>query len=58
MISNHQDIVVPAALQGLGIFYPYNDDGISDALEDGRLKRVLANWSPTVPGLYLYYARL
>ncbi|MDH5822494.1 LysR family transcriptional regulator [Luteimonas sp. RD2P54] len=56
VISNHQDIVVPAALQGLGILYAYNDDGIADALRDGRLKRVLSDWSPTVPGLYLYYS--
>ncbi|MGN7916689.1 LysR family transcriptional regulator [Lysobacter sp. 22409] len=54
--SNHQDIVVPAALQGLGILYAYNDDGIAQALQDGRLKRVLSDWSPTVPGLYLYYS--
>jgi len=56
LISNHQDIVVPAALQGLGIFYAYNDDGIAEALECGLLKRVLADWSLSVPGLYLYYA--
>lgn len=56
VISNHQDIVVPAALQGLGILYAYNDDGIAEALRDGRLKRVLADWSPTVPGLHLYYS--
>ena len=56
VIANHQDIVVPAALQGLGILYAYNDDGIADALQDGRLKRVLADWSPTVPGLHLYYS--
>lgn len=56
VIANHQDIVVPAALQGLGITYAYNDDGIAEALRDGRLKRVLADWSPTVPGLYLYYS--
>jgi DNA-binding transcriptional LysR family regulator len=56
VIANHQDIVVPAALQGLGIFYAYDDEGIADALADGRLKRVLADWSPTVPGLYLYYS--
>jgi DNA-binding transcriptional LysR family regulator len=54
VITNHQDIVVPSALQGLGIAYAYNDDGIADALRDGRLKRVLADWSPTVPGLFLY----
>lgn len=56
VIGNHQDIVVPAVLQGLGIFYAYNDDGISAALKDGRLKRVLADWSPSVPGLFLYYS--
>lgn len=56
VIANHQDIVVPAALQGLGILYAYNDDGIAEALQDGRLKRVLADWSPTVPGLHLYYS--
>ena len=56
VIANHQDIIVPAALQGLGILYAYNDDDIAAALESGRLKRVLADWSPTVPGLYLYYS--
>lgn len=56
VISNHQDIIVPAALQGLGILYAYNDDEIAAALRDGRLRRVLADWSPTVPGLYLYYS--
>lgn len=56
VISNHQDIIVPAALQGLGILYAYNDDGIAEALESGRLKRILADWSPTMPGLYLYYS--
>lgn len=56
LISNHQDIVVPAALAGLGILYAYNDDGIAEALERGRLQRVLTDWSLTVPGLYLYYS--
>ena len=56
VISNHQDIIVPAALQGLGILYAYNDGDIAEALRDGRLKRVLADWSPTVPGLFLYYS--
>ncbi len=56
VISNHQDIIVPAALQGLGMLYAYNDDDIAEALRDGRLRRVLADWSPKVPGLYLYYS--
>ncbi|NWF32448.1 LysR family transcriptional regulator [Stenotrophomonas sp. SAM-B] len=56
VIANHQDIVVPAALQGLGVFYAYDDEGIAEALADGRLKLILADWSPIVPGLYLYYS--
>lgn len=56
VISNHQDIVVPAALQGLGILYAYNDDGIAEPLERGRLKRVLVDWTLMMPGLFLYYS--
>lgn len=56
LVANHQDIVVPAALQGLGILYAYNDDGITEALRDGRLRRILGDWSPVVPGLFLYYS--
>lgn len=55
LIANWQDFVVEGALQGLGILYAYNDDGILEALKDGRLKRVLDDWSPTFPGLFLYY---
>lgn len=56
MISGHQDTIVPAALQGLGILYANDDDGIAAALQDGRLERVLADWSRTVHDLYLYYS--
>ena len=56
LIANHQDVVVEAALQGLGILYAYDDDRVSEARARGRLKRVLAGWSLTSPGLYLYYS--
>ena len=56
LISNHADIVVEGARQGLGIFYAYDDDRIHEAIARGKLKRVLADWSPTVPGLFLYYS--
>lgn len=56
LIANLSDIAVEGALQGLGILYAYHDDLVLDALERGRLKRVLADWSPTVPGVFLYYA--
>ena len=56
LISNHQDVVVEAALQGLGILYAYDVDRVDQAIARGQLKRVLAGWSLTSPGLYLYYS--
>ena len=56
LISNHQDVVVDAALQGLGVLYAYDMDRIDEAIGRGLLKRVLADWSLTSPGLYLYYS--
>ena len=56
LISNHQDVVIEGALQGLGILYAYDDDRVDEAVARGRLKRVLADWSLTSPGLYLYYS--
>jgi DNA-binding transcriptional LysR family regulator len=55
LISNYQDIVVEGALQGLGILYAYDDDRIHGLIARGQLKRVLADWSPILPGLFLYY---
>jgi DNA-binding transcriptional LysR family regulator len=56
LISNHQEIVVEGALQGLGILYAYDDERIDDLIAQGQLKRVLAGWSLTLPGLFLYYS--
>jgi DNA-binding transcriptional LysR family regulator len=56
LISNHQDVVVEGALQGLGILYAYDDDRVAAAIVRKQLTRVLADWSVTSPGLYLYYA--
>jgi DNA-binding transcriptional LysR family regulator len=55
LIANHQDVVLDAALQGLGILYAYDDDRVAEELAGGRLRRVLADWSLESPGLYLYY---
>ena len=57
LISNHQDVVFEGALQGIGILYAYDDDRIDDAMAGGLLKCVLADWSLTSPGLYLYHSR-
>jgi DNA-binding transcriptional LysR family regulator len=55
LISGLQEVVLQGALQGLGILYTYDDDRIGESIAQGRLKRVLADWSPTSPGLFLYY---
>jgi DNA-binding transcriptional LysR family regulator len=55
LIANWQEVAVEGALQGLGILYAYDDQGVVEALRDGRLTRVLADWSPISPGLCLYY---
>jgi len=56
LISNLQEVVVEGALQGLGVLYAYDDDRVHESIAAGRLKRVLADWSPTLPGLFLYYS--
>lgn len=56
LISNQQDMVVEAALQGLGILYVYDIDRVDQAIAAGQLKRLMADWSLTSPGLYLYYS--
>jgi DNA-binding transcriptional LysR family regulator len=56
LISNLQEVALEGAFQGLGIFYSYEDTGVDQAIKAGRLKRILADWSPTLPGLFLYYS--
>lgn len=56
LVSNFQDIVEAATLQGLGILYSYDDEPMQKLIAAGRLKRILADWSPIVPGIFLYYS--
>lgn len=50
-----QPLMVEAAIDGIGIaFVP--DHLATEALRDGRLKRVLEDWCPQFPGLCLYYS--
>jgi DNA-binding transcriptional LysR family regulator len=55
LITNSQELALQAALMGLGIVYTY-DPRIYGWINEGRLKRLLTNWSPTFPGLFLYYS--
>jgi DNA-binding transcriptional LysR family regulator len=54
LIFNDSMMLVQAALDGLGITYMVN--GIVDPLiEQGRLVRMLADWSPPLAGFMLYF---
>ena len=55
VVTNHADIGVAAALNGLGIAYHFERDGVAGHLAAGRLVQVLADWSISRPGLFLYY---
>jgi DNA-binding transcriptional LysR family regulator len=51
---NHNGLMVDAAVDGLGIaFVP--ELVARPFLHDGRLRALLGNWSPAIPGLCLYY---
>ena len=55
VVTNHADIGVAAALNGLGIAYHFEQDGVGELLAQGRLIQVLEDWSISRPGLFLYY---
>ena len=55
VVTNHADIGIAAALNGLGIAYQFDRDGVAEHLAQGRLVQVLADWSVSRPGLFLYY---
>lgn len=54
LIVNDAEIARKAALDGSGIaFLP--DDHVRREIDDGRLVRVLEDWTPPFPGYHLYY---
>ena len=55
VVTNHADIGIAAAMNGLGIAYHFEQDGVDALLAQGRLVRILADWSISRPGLFLYY---
>ncbi len=55
LITNHASIGLAAALQGLGITYAFEREGVDEALAQGQLVQVLADWAISRPGLFLYY---
>ncbi|MBW0171322.1 MAG: LysR family transcriptional regulator [Hydrogenophaga sp.] len=55
LTTNHAHTGLAAALQGLGVLYAFDHEGIAEALQRKQLVQVLADWSITRPGLFLYY---
>ena len=55
-IFNDGDLMVQAAIEGLGVTYIL-EDLVAEPLADGRLKRVLCEWCDPFAGYYLYYPR-
>ncbi|UHM92794.1 LysR family transcriptional regulator [Rahnella victoriana] len=52
---DNTQLMVEAAQNGLGIAY-VPEDYAQVALKEGRLKTVLDDWCPPIPGLFLYFS--
>lgn len=55
LIVNDSAALVQAALDGIGVIYMVNGY-VERFVEQGRLVRLLPDWSPPLPGFTLYYA--
>ncbi len=51
---NEPELMLAAALDGLGVGYLL-DHEVAPHVENGRLVRLLADWTPPFPGFHLYY---
>ncbi len=56
LITDDADLMLRAALEGVGLWHGI-DAIAAPLIAEGRLLRVLEEWSPTYPGFHLYYAR-
>ena len=54
LICNDNGLMIAAARQGLGLVHVM-EELIREELRSGELVRVLEDWCPPFPGLYLYY---
>ncbi len=54
LVFNEPGPMLDAAMDGLGVAYVMEDHARS-AIADGRLVRLLADWTPAFPGYFLYY---
>ncbi len=54
LICNDNNLMIAAARQGIGLTH-IMEELIQKELSNGELVRVLEDWCPPFPGLYLYY---
>ena len=52
---NEPELMLETALNGLGVGYLL-DHQVAPYIENGRLIRLLADWTPPFPGFHLYYS--
>lgn len=51
---NRPEMIIQAAVDGFGLASALESQ-VREHLGDGRLREVLQDWSPTIPGYHLYY---
>lgn len=54
LVVDDTSLAIQGALAGLGIALAYEDQ-VADYIDQGKLIRVLEDWSPSFPGFFIYY---
>ncbi len=54
LIIDDTDLVIQAVLAGVGVGLAYEGQ-VAGYIAEGRLLRVLEDWTPPIPGFFLYY---
>ncbi|MFL5347108.1 MAG: LysR family transcriptional regulator [Hyalangium sp.] len=54
VVTNDSQLMVSLAEQGVGLAYAF-EPMVAQQLREGRLRRVLESYAPTVPGFFLYF---
>jgi len=54
LVIDDTHLVIQAALAGIGIGLAYEEQ-VAGHIAKGRLVRVLEDWTPPIPGFYMYY---
>jgi len=55
LIVSEQELAIEAALAGSGIAFSFEPQVLS-LIDSGKLVRILEEWCPAYPGLFLYYS--